>query len=250
MKVIVSVAVSLSAHVYKLSPSCPTREIDLLSKASCSWPGNSTGMAIAPPRAEAPEMTSWPDFLETNAGGPGLERPWDRGFREFPFLSTCLLLGTGYTPSTSALYQVHTAPLGTQYRDNSLDYGMVVVDISELERIRYGIVGFMVNQMAEVGNCERWYNPGDYDPVEDSPPEDDPVPTVEEYRPRLPLSAEGYMNKFRYYSAEGDLRATEQNIVRKLEQKQLVDVLALHCTFDKGSTRHITLRICSNRSYV
>jgi hypothetical protein len=173
-----------------------------------------------PPRAELPEPNAWPGILdlEGEEEGDGPERGWDRGLREFPFLSTCLLLGAGYDPSTGASYEVRTEPLGTVYRDDSLEYGMVAVDISELDKIRYGIVGFIVDLMAEVNVRDE---DAGYDPVEDTPPEDDPVPTVEEDRPRVPLSARGYMTKFNYYGSDV--------VVQTLEQVSLVDTRALDC---------------------
>lgn len=169
------------------------------------------------PRAELPEPNPWPGLSDLE--GDSYERAWDRGLREFPFLSTCLLLGTGYDPSTGVSYDVRTEPLGTVYRDDSLEYGMVALDISDLDSIRYGIVGFTVSFMAEVNLRDD----GDYDPVEDSPPEDDPVPTLEEDRPRVPLSAREYMSKF-YHHGHDD-------VVQMLEQKLLIDNRVLDCRY-------------------
>lgn len=181
-----------------------------------------------PPRTSVPEPVSWLDFLELD----NIPDTWDRGLREFPFLSTCLLVGAGYDPSIGASYCVRTEPLGTLYRDDSLTYGMVVVDISDLEKIRYGIVGFIVNQMAEVNVRDD----GDYDSVEDSPPEDDPVATVEEDRPRVPLSAESYFKKFHYYASNRP-SVQERTLIGTLEEYQLVDVAALHCMFHEARSR-------------
>ena len=169
-----------------------------------------------PPRAEVPEPYAWPGILELEESGP--ERPWNRDLREFPFLSTCLLLGAGHEPTLPISYDVRTEPLGTTYRDDSLEYGMVAFDISDLDNPCYGIVAFTVDLMAEV-NVED--DDVGYDPVEDSPPEDDPVPTVEENRPRVPLSAREYIAKFRYYD-DGDA-------VQTLEHLSLIDTRVLDC---------------------
>lgn len=190
-----------------------------------------------PPRTSVPEPASCLDFLELD----DIPETWDRGLREFPFISTCLLVGAGYDPSIGASYSVRTEPLGTLYRDDSLAYGMVAVDISDLEKIRYGIVGFIVNQMAEVNVRDG----GDYDPVEDSPPEDDPVPTVEENRPRVPLSAESHFKKFHYYASNRP-SVQEQTLIGTLAEYQLIDVAALDCRFNEAWPR---VSSCNESSY-
>lgn len=196
-----------------------------------------------PPRAEVPEPTPGAAFLGMldlveEELLQGEQRAWDRGFKEFPFLSTCLLLGAGYDPSTGASYQVRTEPLGTVYRDDSHEYGMVVLDVSEPERIRYGIVGFIVHDMVEVDVDEDW----DYDAVEDGLLESEPVPTVEGYRPRLPLSAKGYMTKFHYYGS--------QETVSALEQRPLVDVAALDCIDPTHLSRRAFALTASTRRHL
>ncbi|OIW23584.1 hypothetical protein CONLIGDRAFT_649611 [Coniochaeta ligniaria NRRL 30616] len=175
-----------------------------------------------PPRAELPESNASPGILELEGDGP--EHGWDRGLREFPFLSACLLLGAGYDPVTGASYDVRTEPLGTAYRDDNLEYGMVILDISDLDEIRYGIVGFTVHFMADVivGNDDVGY-----DPVEDLPPEDDPIPTVEEHRPRVPLSARGYMIKFGFMTRFDSSGFAFQT----MDKFSLVDARVLDCVW-------------------
>ncbi|PGH12455.1 hypothetical protein AJ79_04291 [Helicocarpus griseus UAMH5409] len=119
------------------------------------------------------------------------ELPWAEGVREFPFISTCLRLGLNCNKSMS-LHRVQEQTLGTMFRDDRLEYGMIVLDISDLDSVRYGIFGFEINYMAEVplDVCLDW------DPVEGSPPRVAPIALLEENRTRLPLSASSYMKKF------------------------------------------------------
>ena len=68
--------------------------------------------------------------------------------REFPFFSTSLRLVL--THGDSSLHDIHHQPLGAVFREEKLDYGMAVIEISDLDQLRYGIVGFCINYMAEV----------------------------------------------------------------------------------------------------
>ncbi|KAF6787609.1 hypothetical protein CSOJ01_15189 [Colletotrichum sojae] len=119
---------------------------------------------------------------------------------EFPFISTTLLLGLSCDPSRSTTYSSQLQPLGMAFRDDIPHHGMVVIDISDLDGIRYGIVAFTLHHMVMVNvPPDR-----DYDPVEDDPPERDPDPVLEEERPRKPLSASSYM-KNNYIDFENHL---------------------------------------------
>ncbi|KAI1172157.1 hypothetical protein F4777DRAFT_524269 [Nemania sp. FL0916] len=119
------------------------------------------------------------------------EPPWPGGMREFPFLSTCLRMGL--TGRGTRLGDVQEQLLGTVFSDDKLEYGVVVFDLSDLNRVRYGIIGFAIKYMAEVDVTRT----GDWDPIEDQPPERDPVPVLEEPRRRKPLNYVQYLEKFR-----------------------------------------------------
>ncbi|WYZ35497.1 hypothetical protein EsH8_X_000144 [Colletotrichum jinshuiense] len=147
------------------------------------------------------------------------ERPWDEGLREFPFITTNLLVGLGYDASRCKAYNPRTEPLGMAFKDATLHHGMVVIDISDLDKIRYGIVAFTLHHMAEVNVPPHRH----YDPVEDDPPDDDPTPMLQEDRPRTPLSATGYMTKFSYNDFEGHGRG-----IKELElHHQVIDPTAM-----------------------
>ncbi|KAJ6142529.1 hypothetical protein N7471_001982 [Penicillium samsonianum] len=104
------------------------------------------------------------------------ELPWhDDALSEFPFTTTCLLLGllrddgdgdANATISNSRRPgDVQLQPLSTVFRGDCAEYGLVVLDISDLDSgVKYGIVGFPVRYMAEVSYYSK---EGGWDPVED-----------------------------------------------------------------------------------
>ncbi|RYP10759.1 hypothetical protein DL764_000455 [Monosporascus ibericus] len=149
------------------------------------------------------------------------ERPelsWAGRIREFPFISTCLRLSLNRDDTyNTRVGDVQEQHLGTVFRDDRLEYGMVVLDVSDLDRVRYGIVGFEINYMAEVNVTQT----GDWDCVEGRPPKQDPVPVLEEHRSRSPLSAAQYMKKFRCFDTKDD--------IKNLNKRPLVQLKSLDC---------------------
>lgn len=101
------------------------------------------------------------------------------------------------------------------YRDDSIEYGMVVIDISDLDKIRYGIVGFAIEIQGQ-----------DLDSGDDDV-SGTGVPTVEEHRPRKPLSANEYMTRF-HPNRFGDPYAFGDT-VKRLEEKPLLVISAMDC---------------------
>lgn len=120
------------------------------------------------------------------------EMPWNDALREFPFTSTCLLLGLLRGSNSTRPGDVQLQSLSTPFYGDCLEYGMVIVDISNLERVKYGIVAFPVCYMAHV-----YYHSevGGWDPVEDPPPEKEPDVVLVDERPRVALSILGYLRK-------------------------------------------------------
>lgn len=73
---------------------------------------------------------------------------WDHvSIREFPFVTACLLQGVAFDPFGERCYPAIPEPLGTVYHDTSLEWSMVVVNITELHEIRYGIAAFAAATM-------------------------------------------------------------------------------------------------------
>ena len=146
---------------------------------------------------------------------------------EFPFISTCLRLGlhSGIGTGTRvSLNDVQEQPLGTAFRNDQLEYGMVGLDISVLDDVRYGIVGCKIEYMAEV----RLSNLGQWDAVEGGPSLEGPVPVLEENCSRAPLSAPQYMKKFKVGSegfGEG---------IQMLDKQPLVEERALDCMYSSN----------------
>jgi hypothetical protein len=142
------------------------------------------------------------------------EQSWDRGIREFPFLSTCLLLGVAYDSSTGQCYPAQPQKLGTVFRDDSLAYGMAVVDISNLDAVRYGIVAFCILRVIQPPRQpprRHTQSMTEYGP-----------PFPEPQRQRKPLSAAEYMSKF-------DYRHPEPGALERIRRMPLVDETAFEC---------------------
>jgi hypothetical protein len=112
---------------------------------------------------------------------------------EFPFTSTCLVSGLLRGSKSTRTGDVQLQPLSTPFYGDCLEYGMVLVDISNLERVKYGIVAFPVRYMAQVDYHDEC---GGWDPVEDDAPKKEPDSVLVDERPRVPLSILGYVRKY------------------------------------------------------
>lgn len=114
---------------------------------------------------------------------------------EFPFTSTCLRLAlTGDDLYHTRYGDVQEQPLRYVFHADKLEYGLVVLDISDLDDVRYGIVAPALRYMADIG-------PG-WDPVEDEPPlNHPPMPELETSPSRTPMAASGFMTKFGLYES-------------------------------------------------
>ncbi|KAJ5823926.1 hypothetical protein N7447_006266 [Penicillium robsamsonii] len=86
---------------------------------------------------------------------------------KFPFTATCVLLALlrDTCDNRTRPGDVQFQPLSTLFRADYTEYGLVILDISDLDSgVKYGIVTFPMNYMAEVeyrGEIIGW------DPVED-----------------------------------------------------------------------------------
>ncbi|KAL3486668.1 hypothetical protein BJX62DRAFT_246582 [Aspergillus germanicus] len=159
----------------------------------------------------------------------------DGASSEFPFTTTCLLLGLlRETEDHNAKLKanafrsnhnrtrpgdVQLQPLSTVFRGNCLEYGLVVLDISDLDAgVKYGIVAFPYKYMADV---YYWSDVGGWDPVEDPLPEKEPdiIPTTP--RPRVPLSILQWVHTYHYTGL------TEDPSVLRLDAKPRVNATSL-----------------------
>ena len=136
-----------------------------------------------------------------------------RGLREFPFIATCLVLGVAFDHERGVDLPVTLAPLGTVLRDANIEYATAVVDISDLDAIRYGSVAFRTTTMIRISG------PPDLDNDWGPDPYGERDFKLEENRTRDPLSAAAYMAKFQYEPCD--------DLVDKLNRVGLVDTSAL-----------------------
>ncbi|KAK4118677.1 hypothetical protein N657DRAFT_694281 [Parathielavia appendiculata] len=111
----------------------------------------------------------------------------DRGLREFAFISTCLLLGASFDRERGVAVHDRPASLGTVFRDTNMASSMALVDISDLDAIRYGVVAFRLIVMIHVSGNPDGSDDSDGEEVWGDGPGHRDV-DLEEDRTRDPLS--------------------------------------------------------------
>ncbi|KAL4961538.1 uncharacterized protein BDV14DRAFT_203725 [Aspergillus stella-maris] len=186
-----------------------------------------------PPRPSVPDSVQ-PPFKPWYERTDPLQRrpqlPWrDDTLTKFPFTATCLLLrllgdnGDGDAKATKRARtrpgDVQLQPLSTVFCGDCLEYGLVVLDISDLNHgVEYGIVAFPVRYMAEVQ-----YRSAHWDPVKDPHPEKEPDVVPSSPRPREVLSIHQWLR--RYYNYE---QLDYYPNCRRLNDMPLADDVALN----------------------
>ncbi|KAI1122714.1 hypothetical protein F5Y10DRAFT_253368 [Nemania abortiva] len=167
-----------------------------------------------------------PELTRRNPGDPRRFRPWDRtSVVPFPFISASLLQGVAFDPRLGRGAPARPEPLATVYRDTDLEWGMVVVDITDLQRVRYGIVGFAVAMAKFVPSLEAERRPFHLDARFHF--EEGPLRVMDEVRPRKALSTAEYMAKFNYSTVDYHDTSRNPNDVQILDSVPLVDSEAL-----------------------
>ncbi|KAK1978887.1 hypothetical protein LZ30DRAFT_199497 [Colletotrichum cereale] len=125
---------------------------------------------------------------------------------EFPFTSTCLRLAlTGDDLYHTRYGDVQEQPLACLFRADKLEYGLVVLDISDLDDVRCGFVAPAVRYTADIGPV--------WDPVEDLPLTHPPTPELERSPSRTPMAASGFMTKFGLHESSLPLARLKQHRV-------------------------------------
>ncbi|KAK0668118.1 hypothetical protein QBC41DRAFT_394541 [Cercophora samala] len=142
---------------------------------------------------------------------------WECGVPEFPFISTCLLLGVAFDRERGVGLPALHAPLGTVFSDTNMEYAMAVVDITDLNSIRYGITAFRSSVMIQIHEPPREHD--EYSDWGDSDPPGLRELRLEDNRVRDPLSAAAYMAKFEYKPCD--------SLVENLDKVELIDTEAL-----------------------
>lgn len=137
--------------------------------------------------------------------------PWPRAprLREFPFISLALRLAASYDPALRAYDTcMLEEPLGLIYDDNNVKYAIGIIDITDIDAVRYGIVAaghHMVHIPQVTYRLEVTYD------------------CAVDFRTRIPLSAQEYMEKFQY-EAEHDF---EKDAISLLQALRLISTEAL-----------------------
>ncbi|KAL3472683.1 hypothetical protein BJX99DRAFT_249446 [Aspergillus californicus] len=184
------------------------------------------------PRSTVPDSVQPPWEPRIKRNGPlRPELPWrEDTLTVFPFTTTCLLLGLlgdngagnakGTKRGRTRPGDVQLQPLSTVFLGKCLEYGLVVLDISDLDSgVKYGITAFPVRYMAEVKYFDESFS---WDPVEDSPPEDEPDIIPFSPRPRELLSILQWLSRYYGYDHLDDNPGFP-----RLENMALADCAAL-----------------------
>ena len=161
--------------------------------------------------------------------------------REFPFIAACLLQGVAFDALEGVTHAARPEPLGTVYRDTSIEWGMVVIDIIELDAVRYCIVGFDVGRMKFVTSWKEANNP---------PPgagaigpgvfELGELRVMDKVRPRSAMSAAEYMAKFDRTSSVMPSTYNNNVITQLLARIPLIDAAAMGLVWPTASEDDIS----------
>jgi hypothetical protein len=230
--------------------TCPTNRVAIEAELSLAAAGYRSGRSPqAPQRVEVPDLPQ-PSLTDGMFRGgypagdpeqapPPVSPPWeDAGaIREFPFISSCLRValaqlddnGFGARPD-----DVQERPLATVFRDDVLEYGAVVIDISDLDAVRYGMLGSKIRYVAaEEAGIGSW----SWDRVESSYDGPPPELYLDNSGAATPLSAGAYMTKFGLDEADLEWledqalvdRQEDHTIVKRLEKHAIIEPRALSC---------------------
>lgn len=155
-------------------------------------------------RPDGPEQTAPPE-----------SPPWvDAGaIREFPFISSCLHLALNRMDDDkrpgAQLDDIQERSLATVFRDDALEYGAVVIDISDLDDVRYGIVGSEISYFPATEAMVT--GPMFWDRGESKYSGPPPVLYFDNSGSRTPLSAAAYVTKFGMHEVPDGLERLKQH---------------------------------------
>ncbi|KAF2828937.1 hypothetical protein CC86DRAFT_453706 [Ophiobolus disseminans] len=138
---------------------------------------------------------------------------------DFASTAACLVSGLLKDSSRTRPGDVQLQPLSTIFHGDSLEYGMVVIDISDLAHVEYGIVSFPVCYMAHV---EYHSDCGGWDPVEDDPPQKEPDVVLGDKRPRVLMSVVENVGKYMPFRLEERI-AREVRACESIEDDSILD---------------------------
>ncbi|KAF9884746.1 hypothetical protein FE257_001308 [Aspergillus nanangensis] len=190
------------------------------------WYRRSSGDEL--PTHERPSVpdTEQPPYMPMDKSREPVQQlpplPWrEDGVSQFPFSATCVLQALQRDDASTEATRpgdIQFQPLSTVFRADCLEYGLIVLDISDLDHVKYGIIAFPTCYMAEVP-CED--ENMDWDPVEDDQPEQVDV-VLASPRPRVPLSIGQWVRKYCLW-----LSLDEAPRILELEERPLADAATL-----------------------
>jgi hypothetical protein len=159
------------------------------------------------------------------------ELPSSDAHVEFPATSEFLVDGLLRGTESTRKGDVQLQPLTIPFNGDCLEYGMVVVDISNLGRVKYGIVAFPVCYKADV-----YYNSeyGGWDPVEDEQPKQQPDIVHVDEKPRKLMSILGYVRKY-FPVLEDNPKVLELEAHPKVDDPSILDCKSSVSRFDETS---------------
>ncbi|KAJ4319809.1 hypothetical protein N0V84_006190 [Fusarium piperis] len=134
----------------------------------------------------------------------------------FPFILTCLAIGASYDPKTGQVQTIHELRHDTGYDQGDNNDGITVLDITDLDNVRYCFVNF--------GGGEVYAFEDDEDGANGSRTNSPP--------PETPLTGRQYLRG--YYSESDEMVQRNMDIIEALEAAPLVEEVALARTWPWG----------------
>lgn len=186
--------------------------------------------------------------LNRRDNSPSLRRRnwYHTSVREFPFISACLIQGVTFNTQREFAHPAFPEPLGTVYRDTSIEWEMLVIDITKLDAVSYGIVGFSVGPMTFIASRNHEKHPPDLHGIGFHFVRGE-LRVMDKVRPPRAMSAADYMAKFERTSVPTN------NINELIARVPLVNVTAMDLVWPPSIEDEIdmllgSLRVDASRS--
>ncbi|CAH0058200.1 unnamed protein product [Clonostachys solani] len=115
------------------------------------------------------------------------ELSWDKrgGICPFPFITNCLMLGTSFNQDLAQAGVVHEEPFGMGFDQGDNNDGITVIDITDLENVKYCFVNFLDTYEGEEDFQGPLYQPlTGWQYVKNYYPEEDPIPQAHIHLPK------------------------------------------------------------------
>lgn len=186
------------------------------------------------PDSVQPAYVPWKKRRESSQPQPRAQLPWhDDAPNQFPFATACLLLGLlggkgddDNRRSRTRPGDVQLQPLSTVFMGKCIEYGLVVVDISDLNSgVKYGIAAFPVRCMADVqykSDSRGW------DSGQDPTPEKEPDVVLFSPRPRRLLSIHQWLSR---YFHDDNLNLANNATLCRLDNMPRLGTAGLDCIY-------------------